>query len=111
MSGTITDIGEARRRRLTPTGRALLGTWELASFLSPIGPEPPSEELLEQMLALPPSDRAELAEIFGARVLEIGNYGPGAGNKGERKGKGGGSAGSVIAFFIRRPNNRTVKKR
>ncbi len=44
--------------------------WELASDLSPYGPEPSSEELLEQMLALPPSDRAELDEIVGAKALE-----------------------------------------
>ena len=72
LSGNVTNIGEARRRRLTPTGRTLLGTWELASFLSPYGPEPPSEELLQLMLALPPSDRRELAEIMGTKVLEIG---------------------------------------
>ena len=71
MDGIVTGICEARKRRLTPTGRALLGILELASFLSPYGPEPPSEELLAQMLALPPSDRAELAEILGAKVLEI----------------------------------------
>ena len=68
--GDVTDIGEAHRRRLTPTGRALLGTWELASFLSPHGPEPPSEELLTCMLALPRRDRAELAEILGAKALK-----------------------------------------
>ncbi|MDP9456888.1 MAG: hypothetical protein M3Q60_14175 [Actinomycetota bacterium] len=45
---------------------------ELASFLSPFGPEPPSEELLEQMLALPPSDRAALAEILGGKALKVG---------------------------------------
>ena len=45
MSGDVTDIAEARKRRLTPSGRALLGMWELASFLSPYGPEPPSEGL------------------------------------------------------------------
>ena len=71
MFGKVTDIAEARRRRLTPTGRALLGTWELASSLSPYGPEPPSEELLTCMLTLPPSDRAEMAEILGAKALEI----------------------------------------
>ena len=69
--GDVTDIGEARRTRLTPTGRALLGTWELASFLFPHGSEPPSEELLGCMLALPPSDRAEIAEILGAKVREL----------------------------------------
>ena len=31
--------------------------------------EPPSEELLQNMLALPPSDHAELAEILGAKAL------------------------------------------
>ncbi len=72
MSSNVADITEARRRRLTPTGRVLLGTLELASFLSPYSPEPPSEELLEQMLALPPSDRMQLAEIVGAKALEIG---------------------------------------
>ena len=72
MSSNVTDIDEARKRRLTPTGRALLGTWELASSLSPYGSEPPIEELLGQMLALPPSDRAELAEILGAKALEVG---------------------------------------
>lgn len=71
LSGTVTDIGEARKRRLTPTGRVLLGTLELASYLSPYGPEPPSEELLGAMLALPPSDRAELAELLGAKALEM----------------------------------------
>ena len=71
MSSSVTDIAEARRRRLTPAGRALLGMWELASFLSPYGPEPPSQELLEQTLALPPSDRTELAEILGAKALEM----------------------------------------
>ncbi len=35
------------------------------------GPEPPSEELLKQMLALPPSDRTELAEIMGAKASEM----------------------------------------
>ncbi len=69
--GSVTAINEARRRRLTPTGRALLGTMELASLLSPYGPEPPSEELLEYMLALPPSDRTELAEVLGAKALEM----------------------------------------
>ena len=69
MSGNVIDLTQARRRRLTSTGRALLATWELASFLSPYGPEPPSEQLLGQMLALPPSDRAELAEILGAMAL------------------------------------------
>ncbi len=59
-SSNVTDITEARRRRLTPTGRALLGMWEFAGHFSPHGPEAPSEELLEQMLALPPPDRAEL---------------------------------------------------
>ena len=49
----------------------LLAHMELASFLSSYGPEPPSEELLREILALPPSDRAELAEILGARALEI----------------------------------------
>ena len=61
FESSVTDIGEARRRRLTPDGRALLGTMELASSLSPYGPEPRTEELLVRMLALPPSDRAELA--------------------------------------------------
>ena len=70
MGGNVTGIVEARRRRLTPTGRALLGMWELASFLSPYGPEPLSEELLAQMLALPPSDRAELAETLGSTAQE-----------------------------------------
>lgn len=72
MTGTVTDIGESRKRRLTPTCKALLAHMELASFLSPFGPEPPSEELLEQMLALRPSDRHELAEIMGAMALEMG---------------------------------------
>lgn len=72
MSGNVIDIGEARRRRLTPTGRVLLGLWELASDLSPYGPQTPSEELLEQMLALPPSDRRELAEILRAKAREMG---------------------------------------
>ncbi len=49
----------------------MLGTWELASLLSTYGPEPPSEEFLERMLALPPADRAELAEILGAKALEM----------------------------------------
>jgi hypothetical protein len=71
LSDNVTDIGEARRRRLTPTGRPLLGAWELASDLSPYGPEPPSEELLGQMLVLPPSDRAELAEILGRKALGV----------------------------------------
>ncbi len=44
---------------------------ELASFLSPSAPEPLSEELLGCMLALPPSDRAELAENLGAMSLEV----------------------------------------
>ena len=35
MSGNITYIGEARRRRLTLTGRALLARTELASFPCP----------------------------------------------------------------------------
>ena len=70
MRSTIADIAEARRRRLTPSGRLLLAHTELASDLSPYGPEPPSEELLRQMLALPPSDRAEIAEILGAKALE-----------------------------------------
>ena len=70
MTGTVTHIGEARKRRLTPTGRALLAHTELASFLSPYGPDPPSEELLEEMLALPPSDRRELAEILSGKALE-----------------------------------------
>ncbi len=69
--GAVTHIGEARRRRLTSAGRALLGMWELASSLSPYGPEPPSGELMEQMLALPLSDRSELAEIMGAMTLEM----------------------------------------
>lgn len=69
--GNATDIAEARRRRLTPAGRAPLGMWELASALSPYGAEAPSEELLQLMLALPPSDRAELAEILGAKALEM----------------------------------------
>ena len=43
---------------------------ELANDLSPYGPEPPSEELLSLMLALPPSDRAELDEILGAKALK-----------------------------------------
>ena len=71
MSSNVIDIAEARRRRLTPTGRALLAHLELASYLSPYGPEPPSEELLGCMLALPPSDCAELAEILGAMALEL----------------------------------------
>jgi hypothetical protein len=71
LSGNVTDIAEARRRRLTPTGRALLGERELASSLSPYGSEPPSQELLKQMLALPRSDRAELAEILGTKALEV----------------------------------------
>ncbi len=72
MGSTVTDIGESRRRRLTPAGRALLAHMELASFLSPYGPEPPSEEILEQILALPPLDRTELAEILGTKALEVG---------------------------------------
>ncbi len=43
---------------------------DLANDLS-YGPEPPSEELLTHMLGLPPSDRAELAEILGAKALEM----------------------------------------
>ena len=70
--GSVTDVGEARKRRLTPTGRTLLAHMELASFLSPYGPEPPSEELLAQMLALPPSDRRGLAGILGVVTLEMG---------------------------------------
>ena len=49
----------------------LLAHLELASYLSPYGPEPPTEDLLAQMLALPPSDRAELAEILGAMALKV----------------------------------------
>ena len=71
MSGNVTHIAEARRRRLTPTGRALLAHLELASDLSPYGPEPPSEELLGCMLALPPLDRRELAGIIGTKALEV----------------------------------------
>ncbi len=71
MSGNVTGIGEARRGRLTPAGRALLAHMGLASFLSPYGPKPPSEELLGQVFVLPPSDRAELAEIVGAKALEL----------------------------------------
>lgn len=70
--GTVTDIVKARKRRLTLTGRALLGTVALASFLSTYGPEPPSEELLAQILTLPQSDRVKLAEILRAKALEIG---------------------------------------
>lgn len=70
MSGTVTEIAEARRRRITPAGRALLGERELASSLSPYGPEPPSEELLQLMLTLPPSDRAELAKLLGVKAME-----------------------------------------
>ena len=51
----------------------LLAHLELASFLSPYGPEPPSDELLSHMLALPPSDRAELAEILGMMAKDMGN--------------------------------------
>lgn len=46
---------------------------ELANDLSSYGPEPPSEELLGCMLALPLSDRAELSEVLGAKALELGN--------------------------------------
>ncbi len=51
---------------------------ELASFLSPYGPEPPSEELLGHMLYLPKRDRAELAEIMGGMALEMEKTGAGA---------------------------------
>ena len=71
LSGNVTEIGEARRRRLTPPGRTLLGTLEVASFLSPHGPEPRSDELLERMLTRPPSDRRDLVEILGTKALEI----------------------------------------
>ncbi len=71
MSSNVADIIEARRRRFTPAGRALLAHMELASFLSPYSPKPPSEELLGQVFVLPPSDRAELAEIVGAKALEL----------------------------------------
>ncbi len=50
-----------------PAGRALLGTIELAFSLSPYGPEPPSEELLEEMLALPHSDK----RVLGGMALNI----------------------------------------
>ena len=73
MTGNVTDIAEARRRRLTPTSRALLAHTELASYPYPYGPEPPSEELLGEMLALPTPDRLELAEILGSKALETGN--------------------------------------
>lgn len=43
---------------------------------------PPSDELLEHMLALPPSDRAVLAEILGAMALKMGR------RKRERQGTG-----------------------
>lgn len=39
----------------------------VASYLSPYGPEPPSQELLVQTLDLP---RAELADIMGVTALE-----------------------------------------
>ena len=38
LSGTVIDIAEARKRRLTLTSRALLAHMEFASFLSPTAP-------------------------------------------------------------------------
>ena len=66
---------------------AVLAHMELASCLSPYGVEPPSEELLGHMLALPPSDRAELAEILRVMALEV-KGGPGAVRSGEREEEG-----------------------
>lgn len=52
-----------------PTARVLLLIpLELASLISPYSIQLPRKGLLGQTLVLPPSERAECAEVLGAKV-------------------------------------------
>lgn len=70
MSDDVSRIRDLRRRRLSPAARALLDELDASTLLSPDGrDDPPSDELLECMLELAPSDRHELAAILGEMAL------------------------------------------
>jgi hypothetical protein len=70
------ELAEQRRKKeLTPAGRALLEEIERMANTS----EPPSEEILARVSALPPSDQAELVSILGGMVAR--------GEEGHRKGE------------------------
>jgi DNA-binding PadR family transcriptional regulator len=59
------ELAEQRRKKeLTPKGRELLEEVERMADSS----EPPSEEILARVNALPPSDQAELVSILGGTV-------------------------------------------
>jgi hypothetical protein len=59
------ELAEQRRKKeLTPAGRGLLEEIERMAGSS----EPPSEEILARVSALPPSDQAELVSILGEKV-------------------------------------------
>ena len=59
------ELAEQRRKKeLTPAGRGLLEEIERMAGSS----EPPSEEILARVSALPPSDQAELVSILGETV-------------------------------------------
>ncbi len=61
------ELGERRRRRLSPAGKDLLAELErLEATL-----EPPSEEMLGRIATLAPEERAEIAAFFGGKAQEI----------------------------------------
>ncbi len=87
MSGDVTDIAKVRKRRLTPHRESAARPLETRVLSLPYGFEPPSEELLEHMLALPPPGRAELAEILGGKALDLHREQQRQG-RGDRRGMG-----------------------
>lgn len=60
------ELRDRRRSRLSPAGREFLAELERAADAL----EPPSEETMARADALPPSDREEIASIFGAMAQE-----------------------------------------
>ena len=58
---------DLRRARLSPASREVLDELERCSEAF----EPPSEEVLARIEALPPSERKEIVAVFGALALDV----------------------------------------
>ncbi len=75
LEGNVYNILEGRKKRLTACGKGLLEELALATFFSLDGRiEPPSEGLLRAMLALPRSDRTELAAILSEMAMRASRW-------------------------------------
>ncbi len=83
------DLEERRRGRLTPAGRQLLD--EIERMLD-ANEDPPFEEIVARIKALPPADQTELFSMFVAR----GYAAEGRAEAHARKAETWGSASEII---------------